>query len=145
MNECIFCKIVKGEVPASKIYDDTDVMAFLDINPATPGHVLVIPKKHSVSILDTDEIIFEKVMNAVKIISERVKNRLNADGINVLQNNGRQSGQLVDHLHVHVIPRYANDNFVLRFPRAHVSPEDMKNIQEKLSGAEKPAKGSEWI
>jgi histidine triad (HIT) family protein len=145
MNECIFCKIVKGEVPAAKIYDDHDVMAFLDINPATPGHALVIPKKHSTNIMDTDERTFEKVMCVVKVVSERVKSRLNADGINVLQNNGRQSGQLVDHLHVHIIPRYTNDNFVLRFPRASVSQEDMKKIQEKLSETEKPAKGSDWV
>ena len=145
--DCIFCKIVRGEAPSRKIHEDSDVIAFLDINPASIGHTLIIPKKHFENIYDIEPASLEKVIVAAKAISERAKAKLGAEGVNVLQSNGRHAGQLVDHLHVHVIPRYTNDNIMIRFPRAQLTDEDMKQIQDKLKDEEKKSydSGSQWI
>ncbi len=146
-NPCIFCKIVKGEAPSKKVYEDKDTIAFLDINPATSGHTLIIPKKHFATIHDIDGTHLEKIMNVAKTMADRAKNRLKADGVNVLQSNGRHAGQLVDHIHVHVIPRYENDNITIRFPRAQLSEEEMKKVQDKLKeeDKEKYDAGTHWI
>jgi len=145
-DECIFCKIVKGELPSKKMYEDKDVIAFLDINPASRGHTLVIPKKHYANIFDVDNSTLGKIMDVAKTISERAKNRLHAEGVNILQSNGRHAGQIVDHIHVHVIPRYPNDNINIRFPRAQVSDEEMKMVQEKLKEEEKRMdEGPRWL
>ena len=110
--DCVFCKIVKGEIPSKKVYEDGNVIAFLDINPLSEGHTLVIPKKHAENIFDVSEEELSKVMQVVKKIS---KKRLEegAKGVNILQNNGKEAGQLVNHIHFHVVPRNGNDK--LRF------------------------------
>ncbi len=111
MNDCIFCKIVKGEIPCNKVYEDKNVLAFLDISPVNIGHSLVVPKKHYVNIYETPEDILIEMMKAVKKISHAIKNGLQADGINVNMNNDPAAGQVVFHSHIHVIPRIANDGF----------------------------------
>ena len=146
MEECIFCKIVKNEIPSKKVYEDASTVGFLDINPASLGHTIVIPKKHYSNIYDVGEDDLNKTIGIVKILAERIKNRLNADGVNVLQNNGRHAGQIVDHVHFHIIPRYENDDIMIKFPRPHVSEEDMKAVQDKLKEEEKRNIGtSKWI
>ena len=110
-NDCIFCKIVKKEIPCSKIYEDDDVLAFLDIAPVNSGHALIIPKKHFVNIYETPEKILIEMMKAVKKISHAIKDGLLADGINVKKNNDPAAGQDVFHSHIHIIPRIANDGF----------------------------------
>jgi len=132
--DCLFCKIVKGQIPSMKIYEDTDCIAILDINPASKGHTLVIPKKHSLNIFDTDEEVLKKVIAVAKRLSENIKNKLNADGINILQNNGQQAGQIVQHFHLHIIPRYKNDRIVFMFPRATAKKEELESIAKLLSG-----------
>ena len=113
MNDCIFCKIVKGEIPCNKIYEDIDVLAFLDIAPVNAGHALVIPKKHFVNIYETPEETLLEMIKAVKKISHAIKTGLKADGINVTMNNDPAAGQVVFHSHIHIIPRIANDGFGL--------------------------------
>lgn len=106
MDNCIFCKIVNGEIPCSKVYEDENVLAFLDIQPKSAGHTLVIPKKHSENIFNIDEKNLIEVVKVVKMLSERIKERLNPTGIYTRQNNGEAVGQSVLHYHVHIIPNY---------------------------------------
>ncbi len=105
-NNCIFCAIAAGEIPSKKVYEDDEVYAFLDINPASEGHTLVIPKAHSEGLLDTEDKVLSSLISKVKKIAEMQKAAYNADGFNILQNNGEASGQTVKHIHFHIIPRY---------------------------------------
>ena len=100
---CIFCKIITGEIPCTKVYEDDDVLAFLDAKPINPGHTLVVPKRHCENLLDCGEKELNAVMRAVQKISrEKVKN--GAAGVKVVCNNGKAAGQIIFHLHFHVIP-----------------------------------------
>ncbi|MBI2664306.1 HIT family protein [Candidatus Woesearchaeota archaeon] len=109
MKDCIFCKIVKGDVAAYKLYEDDDIISFLDIFPIHPGHALVVPKKHSVDIFDTDEETMGKMMKVAKKLSPSVMKGTKANGINIGMNNRAAAGQEVLHAHVHIIPRYDDD------------------------------------
>jgi len=106
---CIFCKIVAGEIPATKVYEDAEVLAFMDIGPIIKGHTLVIPKQHFDPLTATPEPVLAKLMAVVKRIAAAQMAGLRADGINVMQANGTAAGQMVPHLHFHVIPRFATD------------------------------------
>lgn len=113
---CIFCKIVAGQVPCTKLYEDEDVLAFLDINPVTYGHTLVISKEHYSTFLSTPKAIMNKVMNVAQRIGQVQIEQLGAKGVNILINSYQAAGQVVPHFHVHVIPRYtAKDGFRLEF------------------------------
>ena len=113
---CIFCKIVAGQVPCTKLYEDEDVLAFLDINPVTYGHTLVISKEHYSTFLSTPKAIMNKVMNVAQRIGQVQIEQLGAKGANILINSYEAAGQVVPHFHVHVIPRYtAKDGFRLEF------------------------------
>ena len=135
MEDCIFCKIAKGEIPSSKIYEDDSVLAFLDIAPINKGHALVIPKQHYVNILDLPEAEFHKIASAVKKVSAAVKKATNADGINVLQANEKAAGQDVMHFHAHVIPRFENDGSGFRWLKKEYSEGEMQALQEKIRNA----------
>lgn len=108
MENCIFCKIINNEIKSSTIYEDDLIKVFLDVNPETNGHMLIIPKKHYENVFDLDEKI---ILHSVKMIKEKlyplIKEKLNCDGLTIAQNNGY--GQEVKHYHIHVIPRYEND------------------------------------
>ena len=112
MKSCIFCKIVKGEIPCGKgkIWEDCDFLAFLDINPVGEGHTLVIPKKHFENIFDISEEISRKYLNAVKKTAEILMKKYNSDGFNIVNNNGKSAGQVVNHIHFHILPRKKGDN-----------------------------------
>ena len=113
---CIFCKIVAGQVPCTKLYEDEDVLAFLDINPVTYGHTLVISKEHYSNFLSTPKTIMNKVMNVAQRIGQVQIEQLGAKGVNILINSYEAAGEVVPHFHVHVIPRYtAKDGFRLEF------------------------------
>jgi histidine triad (HIT) family protein len=109
MNDCIFCKIVNKEIPATVLYEDDDVLVFMDIGPIIKGHVLVISKKHYDPVTETPDEILTKLHLTAKRIAQAQMNGLEADGVNIMQNNGKASGQEVEHIHVHVIPRFDND------------------------------------
>ena len=106
---CIFCKIISNEIPSQKIFEDGNTFAFLDINPASKGHVLVIPKKHYETLVDVPEEELKQLIVSVKKIAQAILKATKASGFNVLQNNGKVAGQLVNHIHFHVIPRFEND------------------------------------
>ena len=105
-NDCLFCKIVRGEIPSHKVYEDDDVLAFLDISQVTKGHTLVIPKKHYDNFLATPQEIMHKVMDVAQRIGQVQMMSLGARGVNILSNVNKEAGQSVYHFHVHVIPRY---------------------------------------
>ncbi|MEM5798891.1 MAG: HIT family protein [Candidatus Aenigmatarchaeota archaeon] len=109
MQECTFCKIVTGKIPAYKIFENEDVMAFLDINPRNPGHTLVIPKRHVEFLSDLTDKEAGDIFIYVRRISEMVRNALKADGISLSLSSGRAAGQVVPHLHFHIIPRFLNE------------------------------------
>lgn len=107
--DCLFCKIIKGEVPSQKIYEDEFTYAFLDIHPINRGHTLVIPKEHHSNIYNTPQSVFQKVMNTVQLLAPKIKQAIGSEGINIGINNDEAAGQLIFHLHVHIIPRWNND------------------------------------
>ena len=109
MSDCIFCKIVKKEIPATVVYEDDDVLVFMDIGPIIKGHVLVVSKQHHDPVTETPDEVVAKLHLAAKRVAQAQMNGLGADGVNIMQNNGKASGQEVPHIHVHVIPRYADD------------------------------------
>lgn len=109
MDNCIFCKIIKGEIPSAKIYEDDEVLAILDISQATRGHTLVISKVHHPNFLATPKDIMHKVMDVAQRIGQAQIAVLGAKGINILTNVGEEAGQTIMHYHVHVIPRYTRD------------------------------------
>ena len=110
--DCVFCKIINGEIPCYKIYEDEYVLSFLDINPNSDGHTLVIPKKHYQNFLRTEKDIMHKVMDVAQRIGQAQIHVLGAKGANILTNVNKEAGQSVYHFHVHVIPRYeANEGF----------------------------------
>ena len=110
--DCIFCKIANGIIPSHKIYEDDDVLAFLDISQVTPGHTLVISKKHYDNFLTAEKDIMHKVMDVAQRIGQAEMSILGAKGVNILTNVNKEAGQSVFHFHAHVIPRYiANEGF----------------------------------
>lgn len=109
MRDCIFCKIIAGEIPCHKVYEDERTLAFLDINPVNPGHTLVVPKKHAANIEEADEETLYWLIKTVKKVGRSLKENLGAAGYNVAENNDAAAGQLVPHLHFHLIPRREND------------------------------------
>ncbi|NQU78645.1 HIT family protein [Candidatus Woesearchaeota archaeon] len=111
MDDCIFCKIVRGEAPCAKVYEDSDVIAFLSIPPNNKGHTLVIPKEHYETILDVPEEILCRVVLGVQKVAGAVKQGTGCGGFNIVQNNFRTAGQIVSHLHFHIIPRVEDDGF----------------------------------
>ena len=135
MNDCIFCKIIRGELPCHKVYEDDDVLAFMDINPIHKGHVLVIPKKHAEIILDLDDEILQKVIVIVKKLSKPIVKATGADGFNVAQSNGRDAGQEIDHVHFHIIPRFKDDGKVFDWPHEKYNEGEMQQYAKKINAS----------
>jgi histidine triad (HIT) family protein len=131
--DCIFCKIVAGEIPAVKVLDEEQVLGFMDINPASRGHMLVIPKKHAENIFEISEADLSAVMGAVKRCAGALKQVVEAEGITVLQLNGKASDQLVPHIHVHIMPRWENDGMsVSRWEMGKGDVEELQQIARKI-------------
>lgn len=110
---CIFCKIIKGELPSYKVYEDNRVIAFLNIHPVNVGHTLVVPKKHSKNIFDIAPKDWMAVVEVVRELAIVVEKAVGANGINIGMNNREHAGQEVDHAHIHIIPRFKGDGFKL--------------------------------
>ena len=116
MSDCIFCKIVAGEIPAAKVYEDQEVLAFLDITQVTKGHTLVIPKKHYRNLLEMDDQASARLFSVIPKIAAHLKQILAAEGLNVINNNEQAAGQTVFHTHIHLLPRYnAEDGLSIQF------------------------------
>lgn len=130
--ECIFCKIVKGESPAVKLYEDDDILAFLDIRPLNHGHALVIPKTHYVDFLTVPDDIMQNFFTVIRDVSSAVKQELDADGINIISNIGKAAGQAVYHSHFHIIPRYKKDRFRFKPEFAEYKENEMEQYGEAI-------------
>jgi len=135
--ECVFCKIVKGEVPCYKVYEDSRTIVFMDINPVNPGHLLVIPKKHYETIGELSEPLLKHLAKIVQLMYEKIMLSVEPDGINIVQNNGRVAGQIVPHVHIHIIPRFKgdDDHYVVKLKTVRMKEEQMRNIQERIKNA----------
>lgn len=121
MNDCLFCKIVKGEIPSYTVYEDEKVKVFLDINPNNDGHLLVIPKEHKANLYEMDDETLLYMLNVIRTkLATLLKDKLAIDGLTISQNN--DYGQEVKHFHIHLIPRYKNDKFPLK--------SDCSNVEE---------------
>lgn len=128
---CIFCKIINGDLPCFKIYEDDDILAILDIAQVTYGHTLVLPKKHFESILDVDKETMTKIAEVLPSLTNQIITKCNAKGSHILSNTGAISGQTVDHLHFHIIPRYdENDAIVIKFNET--PPQDLEAIRKQI-------------
>ena len=112
MEDCIFCKIIKGEIPCSKLYETAKILVFMDIAPINKGHVLVIPKVHHKDLQDMPDLMLAEVAKAAKKVSKAVVKATGADGFNIGQNNGKAAGQVVMHFHLHIIPRFEDDGLI---------------------------------
>ncbi len=132
MEDTIFMKIIRREIPAEIVYEDDDTLAFLDIRPTNPGHTLVIPKKPFQNIFDIDDETLAAVMRAVRKIAPAVRDAVGAEGLNITMNNEAAAGQVVFHYHVHVIPRFGNDTFRLWPGKPYPSTTAAKEIAVKI-------------
>ncbi|MBW2982133.1 HIT family protein [Candidatus Woesearchaeota archaeon] len=132
MEECIFCKIINGEIPSSKVYENDKVIAFLDIAPVNKGHTLVVPKEHHKDIMDTPDNILAETIKAVKKVAKAVMKATGAEGFNLGVNNGKIAGQLVMHLHFHIMPRFENDGLKL-WPGRKYEGNEIDEIAKKIS------------
>jgi len=132
MEDCIFCKVVEKKVPCKLIYEDADTMAFLDINPGAPGHTLVIPKKHFSTIFEMDDEETSKLFNTVLKISKAINTIIRPDGLNIFQNNKPAAGQIINHAHVHIFPRFRGDGIDFKWRRVVLDSEDLDRIAERL-------------
>ncbi len=132
-NDCIFCKITAGQLPSTRIYEDETVLAFMDVSPVVKGHVLVIPRTHYEQITQTPEAILAHLVRVVQRVARAQISGLQAEGINVSQANGRCAGQIVPHIHFHVIPRFSNDGHRQNWtPTSYADTEEMAACARKI-------------
>jgi histidine triad (HIT) family protein len=130
--DCLFCKIVAGEIPATKVHEDDRTIAFMDISPATRGHLLCVPREHVRDVHEVSDEDLAAVHRTARLMAGRLVERFGADGINILQSSGPAAWQTVFHLHVHVIPRYAGDPLRLPWIPTPGDPEEIKAAGAEL-------------
>lgn len=129
--ECLFCKIIAGELPCYRIYEDRRLLAFLDINPVNKGHLLLLPKDHYLNITDTPSDILKDLIALAQKLSKVLTEAVGANGFNLTVNNGESAGQVINHLHFHIIPRFTGDNLHL-WPGKSFSEEEMIRTAENI-------------
>ena len=129
---CIFCKIAAGEIPSATLYEDDDFRVILDLGPASKGHALILPKEHYRNLYDIDDAVAAKALVLAKKMVNELKDVLGCDGYNVVQNNEPVAGQTVFHFHMHLIPRYENDNVGLGWNVGKLTDADKEEILGKL-------------
>ena len=130
--DCIFCKIANGLIPARKLYEDDDFCVILDLGPATKGHALILPKEHYRDICELEETVAAKVLPLAGKIGKAMKKGLGCLGFNLVQNNGEAAGQTVLHFHMHVIPRYENGPRIVAWEPGTVSEKEAEKIVEAV-------------
>jgi histidine triad (HIT) family protein len=132
---CIFCKIVAGQIPSAKVLETDSAIAFLDINPVAPGHVLLVPKEHSTTLIDTAPEVLSSVIAELPRLARAVLAATGAPGLNVLQNNGREAGQVVNHVHFHLIPRKPGDPFRVHWPAGKYEGNALEEMRSRVAAA----------
>ena len=133
--ECIFCAIVEGKIPSAKVYENDHVFAFMDIAPANPGHLLIIPKQHYRNIFDMPADVGSKIMEAAVLLANAIKDTLKPDGLNLFQSNEPAAFQTVFHFHLHLIPRWEEDPLRLPWKPSEGDIEEINNIAVKIQQA----------
>lgn len=131
MDNCVFCRIISGELPSMKVYEDAYTLVIMDIAGDVDGHMLAIPKKHIKSIFDCDDITLHHVMDAVKVVASRLKEKCGYDGVNLLNASGEAAGQSVEHFHIHLIPRKDGDG-IDAWPQFQGAKEEISEIYHKI-------------
>ena len=134
MDSCIFCKIANGEIPSNTIYEDDKFRVILDNGPATKGHALVLPKEHFADLFEIPADWAAEAMKTAQITAELLKDKLGADGLNIVQNNGETAGQTVHHFHMHIIPRYKGDGQSILWKPGHPSDAELDQICSRIVG-----------
>ena len=132
MSDCIFCKIATGEIPSATLFEDENFRVILDLGPATKGHALILPKSHFANIYEMPDELAGKAMILAKEMASRMTKSLKCDGFNVVQNNGEAAGQTVFHFHMHLIPRYKNDNAGITWTPGTLTDEMKEEILAKV-------------
>ena len=132
VGNCIFCKIATGEIPSATIYEDEDFRVILDIEPASKGHALILPKAHYANLYELDDEVATKVLVLAKKMITKLTDILECDGYNILQNNGEAAGQTVSHYHMHLIPRYEHDTVGIQWNQGTLVEEDKTEILRKM-------------
>ena len=130
---CIFCKIAAGEIPSATLYEDDDFRVILDIEPASKGHALILPKEHYANLYELDDEIAAKVLVLAKKIVTKLSDILGCEGYNIVQNNGAAAGQSVFHYHMHQIPRYKADTVDIKWKLGTLTEEDKEYILKKMN------------
>lgn len=134
-SNCIFCKIANGEIPSKTLYEDDSFRVILDISPASKGHAIILPKNHAASLYEFSDEDAGKILIVAKKVATALKDILHCDGMNILQNNGEAAGQTVFHLHVHLIPRYENDNVQIQWTAGEEGNTLADEVVEQLQKA----------
>lgn len=132
---CIFCKIANGEIPSSTVYEDDQFRVILDLAPAAKGHALVLPKQHFVNIFDIDENVLRDLIVLAKKVAVAMKETLQCEAVNIVQNNGELAGQTVFHFHMHVIPRYADDGQRIGWKPGTSDPDEQAKLAARIADA----------
>lgn len=131
MNDCIFCRIIEGEIPSHKVYEDDKTLAFLDANPTSKGHTLVVPKKHVETIDEASDMSY--MWDSLVKVSQAVEEAFDPEGLNISQNNGAVAGQEVMHMHFHVTPRYSGDEIEVNYNRKEL--ENGEELAEEINSS----------
>lgn len=129
---CIFCKLANGEIPAATLYEDEDFRVILDASPAAKGHALIIPKEHYANLYELDDELAAKVLVLAKKMITKLTGILGCDGYNIVQNNGEAAGQTVFHFHLHMIPRFKDDDVRLGWKMGELTDEDKEELLSKM-------------
>ena len=131
-DDCIFCKIGKGEIPSATVYETPEFKCFLDLAPGNKGHALLIPKEHFSNVFEIDADTAGKLFSLGTEIARAIKEETGCDGMNLVQNNGECAGQTVHHFHLHFIPRFKGDWDGLKWPQGEADPEEIKKLAEAI-------------
>ncbi len=131
-NDCVFCKIVANDLPATKVFENKDIVAFLDINPASKGHTLIVPKQHFKDFNELPSDLIEKIFKASKKVAKATVDAVKADGYNIHVSNGKAAGQEVFHLHVHIIPRFKKDKVGLKWTHVEYAKDEIKGVANNI-------------
>ncbi len=134
-NACVFCKIIAGQIPSLRVFENEHCVAFLDIGPLASGHTLLVPRVHVESLWDFDPSVAASVVSRLPELSRAIMQATGAGGLNVLQSNGRVAGQVVPHVHFHLIPRQEGDSLGFRWPARSYGAGEAEAVQQKIAAA----------
>lgn len=133
-DNCIFCKIANGEIPSKTIYEDEEFRAILDLGPVEKGHTLILPKNHHKDLFELPDETAAKVIVLAKKLAAQLKEKLDCDGFNILQNNAEAAGQTVFHFHMHIIPRYKSENNEITWTPGKPSQDELESVKQQIIG-----------